>query len=179
MKLAALVAAVAASLVVIGMADPGRQRATVEADDHVASFLAGRWVSQEFGWAEAMWMPAQDDRVVGVFRWHDAEGNVIVHELLSIAAEEGETVMRMRHFDAALDPWAQESDGPIRFVLVESSERLLVWETEGDDPRVERYEQQLMTMEGGRQLLRSRVTFPEASGQPMLELTMASVQIDD
>ncbi len=179
MKLVALVAAVFASLVVIGTADPDRQRAAVEAEDHVAAFLAGRWVSQEFGWAEAMWMPAQDGRMVGVFRWHDGDGNVIVHELLSIATEEGEIVMRMRHFDAALDPWAQESDGPIRFVLTESSERLLVWETEGDDPRVKRYEQQLMTMEGNRQLLRSRVTFPEASGQPMLELTMASIGIDD
>ena len=146
---------------------------------HAASMLAGRWVGTDYGWAETVWMPARDGRVLGMFRWHDERGGVIVHELLSISEEDGEVVLRFRHFDAGLDPWKQEASGPITLVLAESTPTSLVWEARGGESRVARFEQAIVEGEDCERVLRSRVHFPEETGQPMVEVSMASMPLVD
>jgi len=91
-----------------------------------ASFVAGRWLSEEDGMrSEEVWTAPAGDGMVGTWRLV-VKGEAKVIELLSIRAEGGSLVMRLRHFDAALVgreererplvlPLAAKGDGLLRF----------------------------------------------------------------
>src|SRR5262245_12303301 len=86
------------------------------------AWFAGTWAGDKAGGkCEEHWTKAGPDGMIGLFRWTGPDGKVHVYEMLSLAEENGEVVMRIRHFDAKLTPWPMEKDGPTTMKLVESN----------------------------------------------------------
>lgn len=97
-----------------------------------ASFVAGHWLSEEDGVrSEEVWTAPAGDGMVGTWRLV-VKGEARVLELLSIRAEGGSLVMRLRHFDAAL-VGREERDRPLVLPLVKKGDGLLRFE----GPRVD------------------------------------------
>lgn len=73
-------------------------------------FLAGTWSGlMEGDPVEETWSAPAGDSIIGMFRWQH-EGRTTMWELLSIRAEDGASVLRLRHFGADLTPWKGECD---------------------------------------------------------------------
>ena len=163
--------------------------------------LAGVWQSREEGFAETTWSAPADGRMLGMFRWHRADGSVIVYEVLSIEVpaandEDPRPLLMLRHLNAALNPWASEADGPMRFRLsaIERPEpgvTELTWTATGATAsRVERIEHRVVRSAqpdgggagveeereshsgAGPDVLRTRVVFPAASSRLPIQLDM-------
>lgn len=91
--------------------------ATVES----LAFLAGAWVGEMGGGhVEEHWTGPKGGTIQGMFRWINADGSVALLELLAISSEAGGVVMRLRHFDGELTPWASEKT-PTKVALAECS----------------------------------------------------------
>lgn len=97
------------------------------------AFLAGRWVgSLGPNTIDEQWMPPVNGNVTSCFRMFDADGNLAMVELITITTDKaGETTLRMRHFDAALTPWASEAEGPYTARLTTSEANKLTFEAPG------------------------------------------------
>ena len=66
------------------------------AEVHELAWLSGRWVMEKDGqYVEETWSPAVNDALVGCLRWA-CKGEVWLYELMSIEAEEGSLVLRLR-----------------------------------------------------------------------------------
>jgi len=83
------------------------------------AFLEGHWVGGEgTDRSEEIWTPPAGRSMVGLWRYVIG-GQARVVELLSLTAEEGGVVLRLRHFDAKLV--ARETrDKPVALKLVRS-----------------------------------------------------------
>lgn len=77
-------------------------------------WLAGDWQGAMGPMhAQEIWTEPKGNNMTGMFRMLKPDGSVQVLELLVISHEEGMYVLKFRHFDGALTPWADEADGPI------------------------------------------------------------------
>lgn len=75
------------------------------------AFLAGAWEgSMEGDPVEETWSRPRGDSIIGMFRWQHA-GRTIMWELLTIKAEEAGPTLRLRHFNADVEPWPSEAEG--------------------------------------------------------------------
>lgn len=84
-------------------------------------FLQGTWRGRMEGDpVEETWSAPAGDSIIGMFRWQHG-GTTTLWELLSIRAEEGKCVLRLRHFDSDFNPWKSECDGiaPMKATTVE------------------------------------------------------------
>lgn len=100
------------------------------------AFLAGAWkgsIGEDR--AEEHWSAPDGASILGMFRWINADGTPSMFEVLTITEEEGSVLLRLRHFDAKLQPWASEtvpttlklaeaSAGKVVFRAVESEKKL-------------------------------------------------------
>ncbi|MHC5010247.1 MAG: DUF6265 family protein [Planctomycetota bacterium] len=82
------------------------------------AWIAGRWQGTFFGGEpmEEAWLPPLGNCMLGGFRTL-TDGKASLYECLVIEAGEDGIVLRMRHFNAGLEPWASEADGPATFPL--------------------------------------------------------------
>lgn len=83
-----------------------------QADPAVAGleWLAGAWVLERTGERlEESWSAPVGSSMVGHFRWIRS-GELWITELLSITAEAGGVVFRLRHFGPGMEPWEAADD---------------------------------------------------------------------
>jgi len=81
------------------------------------SFLTGSWRG-ELGdsLVEETWLPPEKGNLTGVFRMTEG-GSVSFVEIMTITETNVSTMYRLRHFNSALVPWADEIDGPMEAVV--------------------------------------------------------------
>ncbi len=97
--------------------------------------MAGHWRTEAQGRVyEEVWLPPRNGQMTGAMRSFDADGKLLLLELLTIAEIEGGVEYRLRHFDAEMTPWESEAESPLimrgsRFV----DGRVLFDEVEGAD----------------------------------------------
>lgn len=169
----ALLAATIVSL--LGVFDPAPHtpaaRAITIAD---VAFLEGIWRAESNGSVtEEHWLAPAPGSISGMLRWVNAQGQVTLHEILTITIEDGLGVFRWRHFDGVLKPWDSEKDGP-SIVTVESwDDHRLVMHAHPDNPGA----LTRMTYDGsvdGR--LTATLEFAEDSGRAPIVIEFARVE---
>ncbi|HZW05861.1 MAG TPA: DUF6265 family protein [Phycisphaerales bacterium] len=68
-----------------------------------AAFLAGSWRGTMNGAVvEETWTNPAGNNVLGLFRWLNADGTIMMSEILAITAEPDGVRLRLTHFDAGL-----------------------------------------------------------------------------
>jgi hypothetical protein len=91
------------------------------------SWFAGRWVDDAGGnLSEETWTAPSGDSMQGMWRYV-VSGKTRIYEILTITAEDGGIVMRLRHFDPKL-VGREEKATPVVLKLVASKERSAVFE---------------------------------------------------
>jgi hypothetical protein len=81
------------------------------------AYLAGRWVGGEGqDLSEEIWSPRAGRSMMGMWRYVIGDA-ARVHELLTLTAEDGWLVLRLRHFDGKLVA-REEKDQPLVLELV-------------------------------------------------------------
>ena len=84
-------------------------------------WLAGRWEGSGFGgWAEEMWMPPRGGPMVGTFRL-SVGGKPQIFEFMTLSVEDGQPVIRVKHFNADSSPW-EDRDVWVMFPYERSTE---------------------------------------------------------
>ena len=92
--------------------------ATAETGGKLAAFtwLAGKWQTRnDSDVLEEHYMAPQYDCMIGIFRWVKG-GKLWMFELLSITAEDGQVIFRLKHFDAKMVGW-EEKDQSLNWKL--------------------------------------------------------------
>lgn len=91
-------------------------------------WMAGRWVLEKGGEVlEETWGAPLGDSLVGMFRWVK-NGRCGLYELMSIEEDDGKIVLRLRHFNRGLEPWASEVKAPLTYPLVRQDRGEAVFE---------------------------------------------------
>ena len=91
------------------------------------SWFAGRWVDDAGGnLSEEIWTAPAGDAMQGMWRYV-VGGKTQIYEILTISAEDGGLVMRIRHFDPKL-VGREEKAAPVVLKLVASKDRSAVFE---------------------------------------------------
>lgn len=100
--------------------------------DPLAPFaaLAGHWTTAGDSPMHETWMPTHANNMTGVLRWIAEDGSVRMYELMTLTAEPDGVRLRIRHFDAAMNPWKSEADGPLTARLTDSSSGAHVFSAE-------------------------------------------------
>lgn len=83
------------------------------------AWLAGSWAGTGFGGeSHESWLPPVNGRMAGIF--HQSNGGEIrFYELLQLVPRDGSIVLRLKHFNADLSGWEDDSAGSaIEFPLV-------------------------------------------------------------
>lgn len=112
-------------------AEPG------EAPLEALEWLAGDWRDDSGpGLVQEVWTQPHGSNMTGVFRMIAADGSVRVIELIAISFEDDRYVMRLRHFDQRLTPWAAESEGPVVLYAESAGERMIQFTNDGEDAAV-------------------------------------------
>jgi len=94
---------------------PGAPGPTAPVED--MAWLAGHWTGEALGGTvEEMWSPPRGGAMMGMFRLVK-EGETVFYELMTIVAEEGSLVLRLKHFNADLTGW-EEKETTVDFPLV-------------------------------------------------------------
>lgn len=65
---------------------------------------------------EEWWSVPAGRNMTGALRAVQPSGEATLFELMTIGPVPGGYRMRLRHFDAGLDPWASEAEGPIELI---------------------------------------------------------------
>lgn len=103
-------------------ADPGDMQngsavvSTPVSDPRLEPFrpLAGVWRAEvDATIFEETWLEPAGMNMTGALRAVRTDGSAGLFELITLTAGPEGVTMRLRHFDAALNPWASEADGPI------------------------------------------------------------------
>lgn len=96
------------------------------------AWLGGVWVGDVNGdRVEETWSEPSHDSILGMFRWQ-SKGRTTLYELLSIKAQAGVAVLRLRHFDAGFEPWKSELGGVAALPLAESGESHALFRNDSD-----------------------------------------------
>jgi hypothetical protein len=91
------------------------------------AFIAGHWTGGEDGdLSEEIWSPAHGDSMMGMWRYVQ-NGATRIYEILTLTAEGGNVVLRIRHFDPRLVA-REEKDRPVALPLVAKREGEAVFE---------------------------------------------------
>ena len=91
------------------------------------AWLAGRWVDDSGGnLSEEIWSAPSGDAMQGMWRYV-VEGKARIYEILTISADEGGLVMRLRHFDPKLVA-REEKAAPVTLKLVSSAAQSATFE---------------------------------------------------
>tara|TARA_R110000782_G_scaffold19140_7_gene52280 strand:+ start:13170 stop:13703 length:534 start_codon:yes stop_codon:yes gene_type:complete len=77
--------------------------------------LEGVWRTTD-GEFEEVWMAPAGENMTGAMRRVRPSGRADLFELLTLTPEPDGVRLRLRHFDAALNPWKSEAGGPAEFV---------------------------------------------------------------
>ena len=94
-------------------AHPGDAQAKTSSALAKVAFLAGHWQGRMGGDViEEFWTRPGGKAMLGTFRWIGANGSTRVVEILTIVEQDDEVILRLRHFDLALKPWASEETPP-------------------------------------------------------------------
>jgi len=106
-----------------GQAPPAPVAATL-AD---VAWMAGHWVGNEGGdLSEETWLEPAGDSMVGMWRYVKG-GQARIFEILTLKAEDGHVVLRIRHFDPKL-VGREDKDRPVELPLVSRGPRLAAFE---------------------------------------------------
>jgi hypothetical protein len=109
---------------VASAAEPPAPVAATLAD---VAFMAGHWTGGEDGdLSEEIWSPAHGDSMMGMWRYVQ-NGATRIYEILTLTAEGGNVVLRIRHFDPRLVA-REEKDRPVTLPLVAKKEGEAVFE---------------------------------------------------
>ncbi|MEQ8955876.1 MAG: DUF6265 family protein [Gammaproteobacteria bacterium] len=74
------------------------------------AFLAGYWKGTGLGGeAEEVWMPPQNGRMFGIFKL-SGDGELSFTEFMEITEQEGEWVLRLKHFNPDFSGWEAQDD---------------------------------------------------------------------
>jgi len=74
------------------------------------AFLAGYWKGTGLGGdAEEMWMPPVDGRMFGIFKL-SGDGELSFSEFMEITEEDGQFVLRLKHFNGDFTGWEAQDD---------------------------------------------------------------------
>ncbi|MFG0260162.1 MAG: DUF6265 family protein [Phycisphaerales bacterium JB041] len=96
-------------------------------------FLAGAWEHEEDGTLiREVWDQARGDAMVGHFVIV-SEGSAVLYELFTVEQDEGAPVLRLRHFNRGLAPWASEADAPLTLTLTEAANSRAVFANPDND----------------------------------------------
>ncbi len=110
-------------LIALGLAAAALAQETPADPLSKLKFLAGAWKGEMNGeLVEEHWTEPAGEAILGMFRWMGKDGKARLFELLSIKAEAEGPVLRLRHFDGALTPWASEASGAPALKLTECAE---------------------------------------------------------
>ena len=91
------------------------------------SWFAGRWIDDAGGnLSEETWTAPSGDSMQGMWRYV-VGGKTQIYEILTITAEDGGLVMRLRHFDPKL-VGREDKATPVVLKLVASKERTAAFE---------------------------------------------------
>jgi hypothetical protein len=91
------------------------------------SWLTGSWADDSGGnLSEETWTAPSGDSMQGMWRYVTG-GKARIYEILTVTAEDGGLVMRIRHFDPKL-VGREEKAAPVALKLVASKERSAVFE---------------------------------------------------
>jgi len=94
---------------------PGAPGPAAQVED--MAWLAGHWMGEALGGtAEEIWSAPRGDAMMGMFRLVK-DGETVFYELMTILAEDGSLVLRLKHFNADLTGW-EEKDDTVDFPLV-------------------------------------------------------------
>ncbi len=103
---------IAVAIALLGICFPGTASGKGLAS---LSWLTGQWVRRDAGGlAEEHWSTPAGGAMMGMFRLVK-KGKVVFYELLTITKEGGQLVLRIRHLDTRLMPWASEARGPLTY----------------------------------------------------------------
>ena len=86
------------------------------------AFLAGFWRGTGFGGqSEEIWMPPANGRMFGIFTQYN-EGELVFSEFMEITEENGEFLLRLKHFNPDFSGWEEKTDYvTFRFESVENN----------------------------------------------------------
>jgi hypothetical protein len=74
------------------------------------AWLAGHWVGTGLGGdCDETWLPATDNAMPGIFRYH-REGSLVFSEYMMIEALDGSLSVKLKHFNRDLTPWEEKND---------------------------------------------------------------------
>jgi hypothetical protein len=81
------------------------------------AFMAGHWTGGDPGdLSEEVWSKPEGDSMVGMWRFV-AQGQTRIYEILTLTAENGNVMLRIRHFNPRLVA-REEKDRPVELPLV-------------------------------------------------------------
>ncbi len=81
------------------------------------SWMVGYWKGPGLnGECDELWMPAQDNSMIGVFRYSE-KGKLIFTEYMAIEEEKRKINLKVKHFSANFSPW-EEKDHWVNFPLI-------------------------------------------------------------
>jgi hypothetical protein len=84
------------------------------------AWIAGHWQGEAFGgMAEEMWSPPFGGSMMGMYKMVK-DAAVVFYEFLTIVEDGDSLLLKLKHFDAALNGW-EEKDVSIEFPLVACS----------------------------------------------------------
>ena len=93
-----------------GVVTPAERAPTIE--DFAP--IAGHWRTEAQGRVyEEIWLPPLNGQMTGALRSFDAEGKLLLLELITVSEIEGGLEYRLRHFDGEMAPWDSEAESPV------------------------------------------------------------------
>lgn len=95
--------------------EPGQAPGSATLAD--VAWLAGHWVGTGLGGdCDETWLPATDNAMPGIFRYHRGD-TLVFSEYMMIEALDGSLTAKLKHFNRDLSPW-EEKDRWTTFRLV-------------------------------------------------------------
>ncbi len=109
-------------LLLSGFALAGNENST-QSDLARASWLAGHWQGDGFGGtSEEVWSKPVNGVMMGMFRLHDAEGELVFYEFMTIDHEG----LKLKHFNPDMTGWETE-DEHLTFKFLEVTAKSLAF----------------------------------------------------
>jgi len=167
----ALLPLLALAALAIAFTQPAENKAPGASPD--LAFLAGHWRAEMGGGViEEHWFPPVAGTTTGMLRWLAPDGAVRMLELITIKPGDDGPVMLLRHFDADMQPWEDEKDGPFTAELASHAPGSIAFR-----PTANARDAVRMTYESaGPDALRVTIDFRESSGRRPLVIDFTRVE---